>query len=496
MRLLMQVKSSKEFFITSYSAHTSLLDEIKQEGSIKKLYVDAGGLCVPYSAKEVEYLENYTPSVHKTLHAKVIWKRETDCDDLWLWTGNLREKTFDSQNILLSLPVYEKKCLTLIEKWFSKLPTDNIFFSSDGKSITKVDDSFLNGGQTIWNGLEKSIKNNIDPKQITEVHAFAPWGSKKFVEKLKNLFTEADISLYTRPAEADDFLWVDASPSEKRLRRYVSKEEFPHYKCIFALQGKKIVWCYIGSANFTDSAFFLKKNVEYALFFEKPKAYVDIEKLFDFLSAKSKWTKRLSLLKDNGKKIKDDQLQYSNEYSANENFKEREIAARIQDYFKSKKQQEKLDEAYRNGKPIKISCGIKKGKTQNISIKVLFIGQYVYKIDARGYEISIQRQLDCKCPLNLADEDRLFDSLVKDFPEGEGKKEKKKKREKEKNIIRNRNLRFPLKFAKDPANKKIILRWNNSLSKLKEDEIRKEDNLKLYKIWYPLLKRVVKENYG
>lgn len=499
MRLLMQVKSNREFFITSYSAHTSLLDEIKQEGSIKKLYVDAGGLCVPYSAKEAEYLENYTPSVHKTLHAKVIWKHETDHDDLWLWTGNLRETTFDSQNILLSLPVCEKGCLKLIEKWFSSLPKENIFFSSDGKKIIKVDDSFLNGGQSIWNGLENSIKNNIDPRQITEIHAFAPWGSKKFVEKIKNLFTKADISLYTRPAEEDDSLWIDALPSEKRLRRYVSRKEFPHYKCIFALQGKKIVWCYIGSANFTDSAFFLKKNVEYALFFENPKECVKLKKLFDFLSTKSKWIKRSPLLKDNGKRIKEDkkedELQYNNEYSENENFKERKIAAQIQDYFKSKKQQEKLDEAYRNDKPIKILCEKEKGKKQNISIKVLFIGRHVYKIDVCGeYEISIQRRMDCKSPLNFADEDRLFDSLLKDFPESEG--EKKQKKKKEKNIIRNRNLRFPLKYAKDPANKEIILRWYDSLLKLKEDEIRKEDNLKLYKIWFPLLKRIVKENYG
>ena len=106
-----------------------------------------------------------------------------------------------------------------------------------------------------------------------------------------------------------------------------------------------------------------------------------------------------------------------------------------------------------------------------------------------GYCISISRKIKQDYPLNASDENRIFDALKKDF-DGTGKPLSKMKKGKQ--LVHNRNLRFPIKYAMNPANKRTIDQWFQSLSKIKEQDIRDEDNLKMYKIWFPLLKKIVK----
>ncbi|WP_407456510.1 hypothetical protein [Fibrobacter sp.] len=486
----MQAKKN-EFYIATYSAHCSLLNEIAKKGDIKKIYVDAGGMSVPYSLKDMDYLECFTPCTKKTLHAKIVLEKNVNSNFVWLWTGNLRKATFESQNILMYLPISKGHLKTLENEWFGKVPENHIVFTTDGDKITNAEILPKDNKKNIWGALEESVNACTDPGEITDIYAFSPWGSKEFVKKGLDFFSEAKIHLYTRAEDAKNPLWVDYTPKKNkdRVLRFVSKKEFPHYKCIFALSKKKIVWCYIGSANFTQSAFFSNKNVEYALFFEKINDA--IKELFNFISNEVNWCKRKPL-SGNEQEYDEDGRQYNNEYAVNENFEERRISKAFQSYYTTKKSQKELDDAYAKDTVLSRKfCLDESKKEKKYRFKVLYVGKYIYKIlilDS-GYCISISRTIKQDYPLNASDENRIFDDLKKDF-DGTGKPLSKEKKGKQ--LVHNRNLRFPIKYAMDPANKETIKRWFQSLSKIKEKDIRDEDNLKMYKIWFPLLKKIVK----
>ena len=210
------------------------------------------------------------------MHAKILLKEngsQKPC--IWLWTGNIRAVAFESQNILLSLPLDKKKnLLKTLKSWFSELDA-SLIFRSNGISITDV---FKQRTRNLWGEIERSISNTLKTNDSTDckLYAISPWGSAKFIQTIfGKKFSE--INLYTRYEDKTEPLWIDFNPSSDNNEIIVNRMTanksgiFPHMKCMFITKKDKLVWTYIGSANFTKKAMFdgnNTSNIEYALLFE------------------------------------------------------------------------------------------------------------------------------------------------------------------------------------------------------------------------------------
>ena len=169
-----------DIYIATYSAHASIIEDIAgEEGTIKKLLVDAGGLQMPngsYSNKDL--FDNYVAVTDKTLHAKIILKDYGNKALLSLWTGNLRKTTLDDCNLFFNLNISSNEKSKLI-KWFDGNAPKNIFFYVDksGKNV-----EVASSAKFFWSNLVKSMPSISDG----HIYAFSPWGSNKFVDEISN----------------------------------------------------------------------------------------------------------------------------------------------------------------------------------------------------------------------------------------------------------------------------------------------------------------------
>lgn len=270
-----------DIYIATYSAHASIIEDIAgEEGTIKKLLVDAGGLQMPngsYSNKDL--FDNYVAVTDKTLHAKIILKDYGNKALLSLWTGNLRKTTLDDCNLFFNLNISSNEKSKLI-KWFDGNAPKNIFFYVDksGKNV-----EVASSAKFFWSNLVKSMPSISDG----HIYAFSPWGSNKFVDEISKVSKK--ISLYT---QFGDCLWANYVFTKEKhdVNVYTSKMEspFPHFKAIFLTNSNgDLIWSYIGSANFTKQAMFGKKNVEYGLIFPSKQGCRGLTSLFQKITKKS-----------------------------------------------------------------------------------------------------------------------------------------------------------------------------------------------------------------
>ena len=151
-----------KYWIASYSIHAQILDNILSgsNGEVHQLWVNAGGLRAPrMKYKNLGMLKN-THFSEKTLHAKVVLREfEKKSSEIWLWTGNFRKATFESQNILLSFPINND--LGKLKRWYSN-PSNSILFYSNGKTISKID--FVKEEKCLWDYFVASMKRCVEKK--------------------------------------------------------------------------------------------------------------------------------------------------------------------------------------------------------------------------------------------------------------------------------------------------------------------------------------------
>jgi hypothetical protein len=271
----------KDVYIATYSAHASIIEDVVgEDGIIKKLLIDAGGLLMPNgSFSNKNLFDNYVPITDKTLHAKIILKDYGNKALLSLWTGNLRKATLDDCNLFFNLSVSPNEKPKLI-KWFNGKAPKNIFFYADksGKNV-----EITSSTKSFWSVLVKSMPSTFDG----HIYAFSPWGSNKFVDEISK--RSKKISIYTQYGAC---LWASyaLTKDDHDVNVYRSKigSPFPHFKAIFITNSVgDLIWSYIGSANFTKQAMFGKKNIEYGLIFPSKQSCRSLTSLFEKITKKS-----------------------------------------------------------------------------------------------------------------------------------------------------------------------------------------------------------------
>lgn len=434
-------KKSPKYWIATYSAHTDILKQIiGNQGEIVKLCVDNGGLRAARGAFSLANKIKYPKS--RTLHAKILLKEngsQRPC--IWLWTGNIRAATFESQNILLSLPLDKKK--KTLESWFSKLDA-SLIFKSNGISITDV---FKQSTRNLWGEIERSISNTLKTNNPTDckLYAISPWGSAKFI---KTIFEKkfSEINLYTRYEDKTEPLWIDFNPSSDNNEIIVNRMTankngvFPHMKCMFITKNDKLVWTYIGSANFTKKAMFDKNitsNIEYALLFEGEKSQKkELKKLFKNLTEEYKdsngksWEKRKLNTETNNIERDESYQSLRNEQDFNENVTDdgyRVFFRKIYPVLKLKKNQIRMDKHYwEYGKKEWLELG--KGK-DIFKIKIDSVDNYYHILAKENkkipiYEIDFERSIEDEAPIDSEYAQSVLNSLTSSIqPKGKGSKE-------------------------------------------------------------------------
>lgn len=487
--------SAAKLSIATYSAHESILNALNQKCTIERLFVNAGGLRVPPGIRsDKPYLSKYKFVNGKTLHAKVAFFSEGNKKDfVWLWTGNLRKSTFESQNILMNFPI--EKDEDKLEKWFSEGCKQHVIFKGSKKKIVKIFPS----DETMWENFKKSLSGEMSEKawkaeKNVHVYIFSPWGAKKVVEKIRDYFGEARLSIYTQAAADDENLWVDCCEKDER---YVASKnaKFPHFKCMFVCRGKELVWSYVGSANFTQSAMLEQKNVEHALFFEGKPHNEEQQILLEQLK-KLGWERRKSKINPVEKKEDPNvEQKYESRYDP-QSFIEQDIANKVLTEFSSKAKQKELEASYtkNKGKGAKV-----KSKDKSYELKVLALEREqiyvkVYPQKSLPFELSIPRIDANSIPIvTQADVSAKFDELDSiAFGNGNGggggggspqKGDCKKDSP--------TNVRFPMEFYKGDSETKRSARKRalKIIGELQYQHLDKSQKLKL-DIWLPLLKRL------
>ena len=488
--------SNAKLSLATYSAHESILNVLNQKCAIKRLFVNAGGLRVPLGIRsDKPYLSKYYFVKGKTLHAKVAFFSEGNKKDIvWLWTGNLRKSTFESQNILMSFPI--EKNVSRLDEWFTKGCQQHIVFKSDGKKIIEI--SNLNKVKpTMWGNFKESLScvmSEKDWKEEDDIHVyiFSPWGAKKVVKEIRDFLGQAHLSLYTQAAADDENLWLDCCEEDER---YVASSEakFPHFKCMFVCIGEELVWSYVGSANFTQSAMLGQKNVEHALFFEGTPHNKEQRILLEQLKELG-WLPRISEIKPDEKKEDPNvEQKYESRYDP-QSFIEQDTANKVLAEFSTKKKQKKLEASYtmNKGKGAKVESKDKKYELKVIALEREQIYVRVYPKNSLTFELSIPRiDVETAPVMTQADVSAKFDELDSiAFGNGNGgcgggggpKKGDGKK-------YKPMNVRFPMEFYKgdSEAAKEARSRALKIIGELQNQKLEKSQKLKLA-IWSPLLK--------
>lgn len=486
-----------KLFLATYSAHESILNVLNQKCKIECLFVNAGNLRVPPGIRsEKPYLSRYHFVKGKTLHAKVAFFSEGNKkDSVWLWTGNLRKSTFESQNILMSFPI--EKNVNRLRDWFTEGCKQHIVFKSSGKTIIEIPK--LNKVKpTMWGNFKESLLNIESEKawkaeDDIHVYIFSPWGAKKVVKEIREFFGKAQLSLYTQAAADDENIWVDCSKEDKRY--VASKEaEFPHFKCMFVCRGEELVWSYVGSANFTQSAMLEQNNVEHALFFEGMQHNKEQQILLEQLKGLG-WKRRKSKINPDEKKEDPNvEQKYESRYDP-QSFIEQGIANKVLAEFSTKTNQKKLEESYvKKGNGAKVKSKDGKYELKVIALEREQIYVRVYPKKSLTFELSIPRKNVKTAPLvTQADISAKFDELDSivfgNGNGGGGGGGGPKKGDGNKDTPT--NVRFPMELYKGNSETNKVARRKalKIIEDLQNQHLDDSQKLKL-NIWLPLLKKL------
>ena len=490
-----------KYYVASYSVHASLLEQIasKKDDSIEKLYVSYGGLKVPKGSFDESLSDKLFKGLGKSsrvLHAKVILKEKASYKELWLWTGNLRRGTRYAQNALMSISLTSGKA-KIVRDWFERFPEKNLIVTINSSEKLTIEPTT----KSILSQLKKSIVS-LPGKEKLKCSIFSPWGSTDVLKELLYIERIQEVCLYTR--FADGRLWIDYDDEKIRERKMAQEEApFPHTKCMFLQNAKgKIVWAYIGSANFTNQG--MKKNIkeganiEYALIMEGESNCKSLRSVLESLNDDKQWIKR------NKKKVSLDKIDESNQEFDDEldvvnpvdTYKEdRELQKKCEKLI-SKEQQEEFDKFYycddTDPHPFKDNA--------HYYYKVMGVGTFynllVQKKEiGRWYEISVKRTLKTALPFNSKDANSSVENIYKilnDEKSGTGKigseKEKKETEPRPENFL---NVRFPYGLfvgkkgrVKMDKVEKELLKMDLHYKSLTEGQA------KLIDLWLPLIRRM------
>lgn len=513
----------EEYWIAAYSVHSEILEKIVGEnGEVKRLCVDCGGLRAPRDAiRSNTLLRNYV-APEKTLHAKVLLKKQkNNPTEVWLWTGNIRKATFEAQNILMSFQLRDENTKSIEKKlldWFD-CPETSLIFKSDGECITGLD---LQKDECLWDEIEasfKAVQATYENGHHFVFYAISPWGGTEIVKRiLRNGFSK--VNLYTSYDTDERSSWIDQVLNQEYYvsSRWMAKENvpFPHMKCMFMTElvgdRENLVWSYIGSANFTNKGMLNKSefaNIEHVVLFEGKKACNSLRVLFKFLTRDlcgKYWKRRLSnfhpTIIDDDEKAKKGEGDYGENY---ENFERRDFCKTIINNLLKTHNQKKLDSHCDDPKWFTLA----KCHLRVISIE---LGCYHLLAKKNGkspiYEIDVPRILETEPPLTQREVARMIEDISYfDGYTGKSVKEKKeeKKLSKKKNdliiddgealSLKMQNVRFiAQKFLDVQGNIKVD-EVKKTFEKFKHIETVKDklslENQRFYAIWYPLLKNLM-----
>ena len=497
-----------KYFIATYSAHGTIIRNMVGSNELEYLCVNCGGFkcprnCIDMFEDDVSMFKKSVAITKKTLHAKVVLEEKDESADLWLWTGNMRQSTLDDRNVLLTIPL-GKKGYVKTKEWFEKLvagkgASANHLIYDERKGVSEA-----NGD--MWTAISDSIKSVLKGNVSGEVNVYAcaPWGSKRFVDELcgHQSLRGATIRLFSRNVPNDKFCWMDWS--KNNVSCFVAKGDcFPHYKMIFITQKhkstEKMIWSYVGSANFTESAMFSEKNIEHAAFFYD--SLKQFSNLLAELQSKKLWGSRTQLkIKKNEENTNEEELSESYDIDG---FKYLDIAKKLSFLYEKKNCQKILDDCYKEElKSAKQNRAVqiwdyKYGKCK---FEFFFLGDidYAYHLRVRlvpkdpWYNIDIPRIISEALPINPSTVDQKLTSLL-DIPakwkKGKGsKKEKKNDNEKPKDIKR-LNLRFPIERVVNDMNVIEKLKKNLAKVKIAEGSFNDEQRKKIA-IWSKLIENL------
>ena len=494
-----------KYSIATYSAHGTIIKNMVGSDGLNCLCINCGGFrcprnCIDMFEDDVSMFKNSVAITKKTLHAKVVLEEKDERVDLWLWTGNMRQSTLDDRNVLLTIPL-DTKNKQRTKKWFKKLASKKGILSNHLIYDERVGVS--SPKQTMWDSISNSIKNALKGnKERLKVYACSPWGSKEFVDSLCKhpSLQGADISLFTRNVADKDVCWMDWA--EDGVECNVSKDgPFPHYKMIFITReckgSEKIIWSYIGSANFTQSAMFSENNIEHAAFFyDESKRFSD---LLTDLKTKKIWRKRKKITKK--KKIpEEDRICESYDIDG---FKYLDAAKKLSFLYEKKSCQKVLDDCYKEElKSTKQNRNVQiwNYKYGKCKFDFFFLGDIDYAYHLRvqldpkdsWYNIDIPRIISESVPISPSTVNQKLSSLL-DIPakckkEKGSKKEKKNDNEKPKDVKR-LNLRFPIERVVNDKNVKEKLKMNLAKVKIAEGSFNDEQRKK-FAIWSKLIENL------
>lgn len=496
-----------KYFIATYSAHGTIIRNLVGSSELEYLCVNCGGFkcpqnCIDIFEEDVSMFKKSVAITKKTLHAKVVLEENDKLADLWLWTGNMRHSTLDDCNVLLTIPL-DTKNKKKTKEWFENLASKKgihsnhlIYDEKNGVSYPK---------QTMWesisDSIEKTLKGN---KEKIKVYACSPWGSKEFVDALcgHSSLQDAEISLFTRNVPDKNFCWMDWA--KDGVSCYVSKDgPFPHYKMIFITReykgSEKIIWSYIGSANFTQSAMFSEKNIEHAAFF-----YDNLKQFSNLLAelqSKKIWSSRKQLkIKKNKENTNDEELSESYDIGG---FEYLDVAKKLSFLYEKRNCQKVLDDCYKEElKSAKQNRNVQiwNYKYGKCKFEFFFLGDidYAYHLRVRlvpkdpWYNIDIPRIISEALPINPSMVNQKL-SLLLDIPvkwkKGSGsKKEKKNDNERSKDVKR-LNLRFPIERVVNDENVIEKLKGNIAKVKIAEGSLSDEQRKK-FAIWSKLIENL------
>lgn len=489
------VNQSTGYYIATYSAHASILENLLgKNGKMKKLLVDGGGLKANFGTfEDPKVFDNYVPVTDKTLHAKVIYLEKTRV--LSLWSGNLRKHTLkDQDNIFITKIISQLHAKKIIDWFNGQYKANHLFVHFLGNSIKNIESKNSN---TVWSVLENQIKR-ISATQLA-VHAFSPWGSYTVIKKL--LLSNRSIKslyLYTRnePDENDCWLYNDFESirEDVEVKRFMrdDKMPFPHFKAIFITQKLpgtvvKIAFAYIGSANLTQAAITKKDNIEFAALYKTINQGDEIYAIFKRLSNPATWLQREK--RQNRKQTDESRKVDDSDYASTDNFEIRQITKKIIKKYDSCSKQKELENAYEEGKTIPFNS------KKEMQIRVDSISDNMFDLlvdpDNWCFNVQIIRKTSGNV-LSEKDIDHSFNMLLQPVNTGPDINEREGSgidTEQHGKIIKHANLKFPIfDYLKNPheleRKKKLIQKLNGVKNRMNEEQN------KIFTIWAQVISKI------
>lgn len=492
---------SSGYYIAMYSAHASIVEKIiGSHGKVTRLLVDAGGFKIPKGSCESNYQKVFFSENRKTLHAKVIYLDKPRV--LSIWTGNLRKQTLQKQcNIVAKHRISEAEGQKVV-RWFRKRDGSHLMVEVNNSNVRVYP-----WGHAIWDKFCEMMESVAKKEQELSLYAFAPWGSSNFIHQVTKLQCLQQklkkLNLYTRYCSAENPLWIDARPTSKfpaDIEGFIQKEnaDFPHYKAVFLTKGhgkaEKILLAYVGSANLTKAAFFEKKNIEVAMFFQNIRKGHQIEKLFRTISKTSGNQRNWAIRAVRRQEDVDESRESEATPEDTDNFEIRYLSKKLSRRLVIKKWQNRLESAYLTDKqPITFSdCGC------NLSIRVTRIAHGFFellitdKAKKLEFEIFIARAKDTPL-LSPNDVSKLLERLrdIDTTTAGTSGRTKNCGADSESKPRNDyNNMRFPIADYFTSSNRrKLIARKTEIIHELEKVHLEGKDQV-LVSIWKNILERL------